>query len=143
MQNFSEIFKVFHSQSLPIFLINSDLPLSVRFSLPPWCFSFGGDFAWSSSRRSFCKYIITATEYRQLSKYSWKVEQLAYPFCGLGLILRRGFTCGIGLLLARLLLALRVFLWVVRFPSFHKNQHPYLQCRQGKTVHEVPPLKSN
>ena len=143
MQNFSEIFKVFHSQPCQSSLSIAIFLCQFGFSLPPWCFNFGGDFAWSSSRRNFCKYIITATEYRQLSKYSWKVEQLAYPFCGLGLILRRGFTCGIGLLLARLLLALRVFLWVVRFPSFHKNQHPYLQCRQGKTVHEVPPLKSN
>ena len=66
------------------------------------------------------------------------MERLAYSFRGLGLIIQRGFTCGIGLLLARLLLAQRVSLWVVRFPSFHKNQHPYLQCRQGKTVHEVP-----
>lgn len=120
------------SLSLAIFLCQ------FGFSLPLWCFIFGGDFAWSSSRRSFCKYIITATEHRQLSKYSWKIERLAYSFRGLGLIIRRGFTCGIGLLLARLLLAQRVFLWVVQFPSFHKNQHPYLQCRQGKTVHEVP-----
>ena len=84
------------SLSLAIFLCQ------FGFSLPPWCFSFGGDFAWSSSRRSFCKYIITATEYRQLSKYSWKMERLAYSFRGLGLIIQRGFTCGIGLLLARL-----------------------------------------
>lgn len=110
MQNFSEIFKVFHSQPCQSSLSIAIFLCQFGFSLPPWCFSFGGDFAWSSSRRSFCKYIITATEYRQLSKYSWKMERLAYSFRGLGLIIRRGFTCGIGLLLARLS-SLRGFLF--------------------------------
>ena len=50
------------------------------------------------------------------------VRALASHRCGPGSIRGPGVICGLSLLLV-LVLAPRVFLWVLRFSSLHKNQH--------------------
>ncbi len=50
------------------------------------------------------------------------VRALASHQCGLGSIHGPGVICGLSLLLV-LILAPKVFLWVLRFFSLHKNQH--------------------
>ena len=56
------------------------------------------------------------------SKDGAVVRALAFHQCGPGSIPGPGVICGLSLLLV-LVLASRVFLWVLRFSSPHKNQH--------------------
>ena len=57
------------------------------------------------------------------------VRELPSHFCGPGSIPGPGVTCGLSLLLV-LIPAQRVFLWVLWFSSFHKNQRSKFQFDQ-------------
>ena len=67
------------------------------------------------------------------------VRALAFHQCGPGSIPGPGVICGLSLLLV-LVLAPRVFLWVLRFSPFHKNQHFQIPIRPGRQVFTHEPL---
>ena len=67
------------------------------------------------------------------------VRALAFHQCGPGSIPGPGVICGLSLLLV-LILAVRVFLWALRFSSLHKNQHFQIPIRSGCQVFTHEPL---
>ena len=72
------------------------------------------------------KFLDNCFDYKWGRRDNAVVRALASHRCGLGSIPGPGVTCGLSLLLV-LIPAPRVFLWVLRFSSLHKNQHSKFQ----------------
>ena len=69
------------------------------------------------------------------------VRALASHQCGPGSIPGLGVICGVSLLLV-IVPAPRVFLQVLRFSSFHKNQHFQIPIRPGNSGEKSHPVDS-